>query len=158
MIKYKEITAKAVGYVKAKMSLIIIVALLSVLGSIVYKDKKESFVEVMPDVIEDVKSIVVEANNTKEVEAPILKQVTPEAKKELCESTKNYVVEANSLLQTGNFLVLDMSTFELFKKVRIDKNRVGYYYRRSGAVKEWYTVFKNEALEDTKGEFVTLQK
>ena len=145
MIKYKEITSNLFSYIKAKMSLIIIVALIAVIGNIVYKDRAPKFVEVLPDTIAE--SNISEAVVAAEPEAPVLKAVTPEAKKELCASETNYVIEANSLLQTGNFMILDMSTFELFKKQRIDSQRVGYYYRRAGAVKEWYTVFKNEPEE-----------
>ena len=134
MIKYKEITSNIVGYIKSKMSMIIIIALIVTLVSIVYKDKAENFT-VMPDTVEEIEK-------PKPVAVPVLKEITPEAKKKVCDSDKNYVIEANDLLQTGNFMVLDMSTFEMFKKKRIDKNRVGYYYRRAGAVKEWYTVFK----------------
>ena len=141
MIKYKEIGGNFVGFIKSKISFIVIAALLVIIANIVFED--ESFKEVMPDTIE---------------EAPLLKPVAvkpPEAKKaEVCVDNK-YVVSADTILDTSNMIILDLNTFEMFKKKRIDDNRVGYYYRRAGAVKEFYTVFKNEPKENG---FIELKK
>ena len=41
--------------------------------------------------------------------------------------------------------VVDVEGWELINTRRIDENRVGYYYRRYGDVKEWYTIFRNES-------------
>ncbi len=41
--------------------------------------------------------------------------------------------------------VVDVEGWELINTRRIDENRVGYYYRRYGDIKEWYTIFRNES-------------
>lgn len=143
MIKYKEIAGRVGGFIKSKIHIIIIAVLLIFIGKIVFED--ESFKEVMPDTI---------------AEAPLLKPVAvkaPEKKAEVCMDNK-YVVSADTLLDTSNMIILDLNTFELFKTKRIDNKRMGYYYRRKGALQEYYTVFKDEPLEQEKKEFVKLHK
>ena len=70
----------------------------------------------------------------------------PPAPKEMCEP--EYVLRTDDIFKSGDFKILNLSTFEQFKTKRIDRNRVGYYYRRSGAVKEFYTIFKNEKVSN----------
>lgn len=142
-IKYSDLGSKVVGFVKSKISWIIIIALLATIGSIVGKNSVTQDTIVTPDVMEE----------------PMLKPLppkVPDAVVEACVDTKSYIIETDALLRNGNFIALDLSTFELFKTKRIDSNRMGYYYRRNGAVREYYTVFKIEPKASDEAKFVTL--
>ena len=65
-----------------------------------------------------------------------------------CEPVKEFVFKTDDFLARKNVVVLDLDTFELFKKQRINRKQVGYYYRMTGKEKIFYTVFKNETKED----------
>lgn len=78
-------------------------------------------------------------------EEVVLQEFTPPAapKVEYCEPVKEYVLKTDDFLAKEDVIILDLSTFELFK-TKETKDKIGYYYRRSGSSKEWYTVFKNK--------------
>ncbi len=135
MIKYKEILTNTVNWLKANTKTLIIIALVITIIAIVGKDNK-----IIP-LIDNNDAVLLKPIPPK-VPAPV--EITPEVKEEFCATPQQYVIETNQLLQTGNFIVLDLDTFENFKTKRIDNKRIGYYYRRSGSVKEYYTIFKNE--------------
>lgn len=122
MINWNELIAKAK---ENKFMLLAILMGLLIVGNIAHDTYKHNSFEV--------------------VKTDTIKEMKPEVKEAFCES-KEYVLKTSDLLDVNNLAVLDLSTFEQFKVKRIDSNRVGYYYRRSGAVKEFYTVFRNEPL------------
>ena len=128
MEKFGQILSTSYAFLKAKISLIIIGVLVAVILSIVSKEAD--------------KQVFTDVNVT--VEKPTLKEMKPEVKKEFCESDKQYVIESNALLSMGNFIVLDLNTFELIKTRKIDNDRVGYWYKRHGKNDEFYTVWKHK--------------
>lgn len=144
-IKYSEVTGNIVGFIKSKISWIIILGLIATIGSIVGKNQVSVSNEsiVTPDVMVE----------------PLLKPIAPKVPEtvvEKCIDTKSYIIETDAILKNGNFIALDLSTFELFQTKRIDSNRMGYYYRRNGAVREYYTVFRIEPKANDEAKFVTL--
>lgn len=66
-------------------------------------------------------------------------------KMEVCEPT--YLLKTDDFLSRRDVVILDLASFENFKVKRIDKEFVGYYYRMTGASKQFYTVYKREPLK-----------